>query len=219
MNENSELKNVSEETMRFMRGKYLLNEVGNGRDELAFCDGDKAILTIHIHDGYYDFNVEKDTIRVSDMESLEKAKSIIMLHMKPNRKPFPKEQAINSDCGHRCDLCVHYNGETISEEFRLELKERLKRVYEPDISGDSLYWGENMRLCDGCAKGGFDGELNPCMPKKCAIEKGVTQCMDCVEFKNCKPQAGYRKGIEARSILADDVTWAILPYVEGQYGN
>jgi hypothetical protein len=36
---------------------------------------------------------------------------------------------------------------------------------------------------------------------------------------NIKAVAGYHNGIEARSILADDVTWGILPYVEWQYGN
>jgi hypothetical protein len=33
---------------------------------------------------------------------------------KPNRKPLPKEQAIYGGCGHRCDLCVHYAGETLA---------------------------------------------------------------------------------------------------------
>ena len=30
------LKKVSEETMRFMRGNYVLDEVGNGKNELKF---------------------------------------------------------------------------------------------------------------------------------------------------------------------------------------
>lgn len=33
MNERTMLQKVSEETMRFMRGKYVLDEVGNGKDE------------------------------------------------------------------------------------------------------------------------------------------------------------------------------------------
>lgn len=30
---------------------------------------------------------------------------------------------------------------------------------------------------------------------------------------------GWKPAIELRNVNADDVTWAILPYVDGQYGN
>lgn len=53
----SNLKRVSEETMRFMRGKYVLDEVGNGKDELKFRRGGKTILTIYIRNDRYDFLV------------------------------------------------------------------------------------------------------------------------------------------------------------------
>ena len=69
MSKKTQLQKVSEETMRFMRGKYLLDEVGNGKDELAFRDGDQTVLTIRIHKDYYDFHVDQSTVRVSDMES------------------------------------------------------------------------------------------------------------------------------------------------------
>jgi len=68
-------------------------------------------------------------------------KRLIMIKKKPNSKPFPKETAIYSKCGHRCDLCIHYSGGTISEEFRKELCERLTRIYNTDD------W--SMR-CPGC---------------------------------------------------------------------
>jgi len=38
--------------------------------------------------------------------------------------------------------------------------------------------------------------------------------VDCLKFRQ-----GKKPAIELRSISADDVTWAILPYVQGQYGN
>lgn len=214
-----QLRQVSEETMRFMRGKYAFDEVSNSKDELSFYDNGRTVLTICIRDGYFEFNVEENMVNVSDMESLEKAKKMILAHMEPNRKPFSKEQAIISDCGHRCDLCVHYKGGTISEEFRQELRERLKRVYEPGISGESAYWDENIKLCDGCVNGGFDGLQNPCEQKNCAAQKGVGKCLNCPDYDCGKATAGYRRGIEARNISADDVTWAILPYVDRQYGN
>jgi len=47
---------------------------------------------------------------VADMATLEAVKELIMIKKKPNRKPFPKEQAVLSKCGMRCDLCVHYTG-------------------------------------------------------------------------------------------------------------
>ena len=73
----TELQKVSEETMRFMRGKYEFNEIGNGKDELKFCDGEETILTIYIRDGYYGFlvNAEGQTvINVADMDGLEAVK-------------------------------------------------------------------------------------------------------------------------------------------------
>lgn len=249
---NTELEKVGEETMRFMRGKYVLDEVPGKYydiDCLKFRQGKRTILSINIHHDRYDFQVifgkaqreQFEALRgefpqkiqdiydgsktyhdgkwmlvpVADVETLDAVKQLIVIKKKPNRKPFPKEQAYYSDCGHRCDLCVHYTGGTISEEFRAELKERLERVYK---SGD---WGENMMLCPGCRDNHFpnwDGD--PCSPKKCATKNSVARCIDCGEFSNCKPQAGLRGKIEPnRSILADDVTWAILPYVHEQYGN
>ena len=246
-----ELQKVSEETMRFMRGKYVLDEVAGKYydiDCLKFRQGKRIILSINIHEDHYDFQIiygkaERvkfearlgefpETIqelyknsqalhdglwmlsRVDNLETLEALKQMILIKKKPNRKPFPKEQAIYADCGHRCDLCVHYTGGTISDGLRLELRERLERVYQ---SGD---WGPDMMLCPGCHENTFpDHDGDPCAPKKCAAKKGVAKCLDCGEFARCKPQAGLKGKIEHKNILADDVTRAILPYVEGQYGN
>lgn len=47
----------------------------------------------------------------------------------------------------------------------------------------------------------------------------VPRCMDCAEYDCGKASVGWKPAIEARSISAGDVTWAILPYVDGQYGN
>ena len=38
------LEMVSHETMVFMRGKYRLDEIGDGKDELKFKQGQKTIL-------------------------------------------------------------------------------------------------------------------------------------------------------------------------------
>ena len=51
-------------------------------------------------------------IPVVDLETLEDVKRLIVFKKKPNRKPFPKEKAIYAHRGHRCDLCIHFVGET-----------------------------------------------------------------------------------------------------------
>ncbi|HWS30008.1 MAG TPA: DUF3788 family protein [Clostridia bacterium] len=244
----TELQKVSTETMRFMRGKYALDEVPGKYydiDCLKFRQGKKTILSINIHNDRYDFQVifgraererfeaERDSfpqtirelydsshtyhdgkwmlISVSDLETLETVKRLILIKKKPNRRPFSKEQPIYGDCGHRCDLCVHYTGETIIEEFRVELKERVRRVY--NLSPD-----EEFPPCNGCSNGGITGKSD-CDPINCAKNRGIVRCMDCAEYDCGKASVGLKPAIELRSISADDVTWAILPFVDGQYGN
>lgn len=248
MSEKTELQKVSEETMRFMRGKYVLDEVAGKYydiDCLKFRQGKRTILSINIHKDHYDFQVifgkaecekfealrnefpkaiqdlyDKERtlhdgkwmlIRVEDMAVLETVKQMIMIKKKPNRKPFPKEQAIYADCGHRCDLCVHYIGGTTGEEFRKKLHEHVCRVYgwNPD---------DKIPPCNGCSHGGLNGKFD-CDQRKCAKNKDVSRCMDCAEYDCGKATVGWKPAIEARNISADDVTWAILPYVDGQYGN
>lgn len=46
---------ISHETMVFMRGKYRLDEIGDGKDELKFKQGQKTILTIYIREDKYTF--------------------------------------------------------------------------------------------------------------------------------------------------------------------
>ena len=248
MSEKTELQKVSEETMRFMRGKYVLDEVPGKYydiDCLKFRQGKRTILSINIHEDHYDFQIifgkaEREKfevqlsefpeaiqdlynkshalsdglwmlIRVDDLETLEAVKKMIVIKKKPNRKPFPKEQAIYAECGHRCDLCVHYIGGTADEEFRKKLHKHVCRVYgwNPD---------DKIPPCNGCYHGGLNGKFD-CDQKKCAKDKGLTRCMDCLEYDCGKATVGWKPAIEVRSISADDVTWAILPYVDGQYGN
>ena len=46
---------VSHETMVFMRGKYRLDDIGDGKDELNFKLCQKTILTIYIHEDRFTF--------------------------------------------------------------------------------------------------------------------------------------------------------------------
>lgn len=254
MSEKTELHKVSEETMTFMRGKYALDEVGNGKDELKFRKGGKTVLTIYTRPNRYDFLVifgkaerarfearrhefpqgiqqvyDNSTthhdgkwmfIPVADLHTLEAVKQLVLIKKNPNRKPFPRERAVYASCGHRCDLCVHYNGGTISDSFRAELKERLIRVYGGG-GGDGEDWGDDMKLCDGCHTGGIDKGFI-CDSLKCAAENNVEQCPSCHKNPCVKAHHlyhGLKPAIHTDTLAADDVTWAILPYVYRQYGN
>lgn len=254
MSEKTKLQEVSEETMRYLRGKYVLDEVGNGKNELKFRRGGKTVLTIYVRENSYDFllifgKAERDLfeakrsefpqeieaiydnsktyhdgkwmlIPVTDLHTLEAVKQLVLIKKRPNRKPFSKEQAVYSSCGHRCDMCVHYDGGTISEALRADLKERLIRVYAGGVS-DGGYWGDDMKLCDGCHTGGLDKSFN-CDSLKCAAENSADRCQGCHKYpcdKAGQLYQGLKPQIHTNTITADDVTLIILPYVYGQYGN
>ncbi len=244
MEKRTELQKIKEEVMRFMRGKYVLDEVLGKYydiDCLRFRQGKKTIVSIHLHKDYYDFQIifgkaEREKfeaikdefprnivdlyhesnilndgmwllIRVDNMETLEAVKKMILIKKKPNRKPFPKKNALYGNCGHRCDLCIHYSASTFSNEFRKELEERLTRVY------DGSDW--SMR-CSGCGTSECHTQL--CDQMKCAKEKNYDTCVSCNQYPCSNATVGYAE-LGVKSILADDVTWAILPYVSYQYGN
>jgi hypothetical protein len=212
MSEKTELQKVSEETMRFMRGKYALDEVGDGKDTLEFCENGETILTIRIHNDRYDFYVDGKCVPVSDLETLESVKQTVMFKKKPNRKPFPKENALFGNCGQRCDLCIHYTDSRLNKAFRLELHERFARVYKTDIK---VFDAD----CNGCHNGGIGGK-HDCPPGQCRVKKGYSNCRkDCPDYHSCMPSISSRWAIEPRSLSVDDVTWAILPYAHEQYGN
>lgn len=201
-----QLKQVSAEIMRFMRGNYALDEVGNGKDELVFLDGKQPVLTIYICDGYYAFAVGPEVIQVADLDALEKVKKSIIAAKSPNRKPFSKTHVHNAYCGHRCDLCVHYKGKTsISAEERAYMTACCTAVY--GVSD----WEMN---CGGCHWPDCTVES-----AQCRKGKGIEKCSACDNYSTCPKTAGWPPEIHTRTITADQVTWAILPYVKGQYGN
>ncbi|MCL2079629.1 MAG: DUF3788 domain-containing protein [Oscillospiraceae bacterium] len=239
----AELQKVSEEIMRFMRGKYKLDEIPGKYydiDCLKFRQGRKTILSINIHDEHYDFQIiygkaEREKfearldefpksiqdlynnsralhdglwmlIRVDNLEMLEAVKHMILIKKNPNRKPFSKTHIHIANCGHRCDLCIHYKGKT---SFTAEEKEWRLACHKA-VYGD-ISWEEN---CDGC-------HFPDCTVESadCRKAKGIEKCWACDNYSTCLKTAGWPPEIHTRTITADQVTWAILPYVKGQYGN
>ncbi|MBD5526290.1 MAG: DUF3788 family protein [Lachnospiraceae bacterium] len=233
------LEKISHETMVFMRGKYRLDEIGDGKDELKFKQGQKTILTIYSHEDKFTFLIifgrkEREIfeeqaesfsdyicdyynnaktyhdgkwmfIDVTTTEQLEEVKKLIQIKKKPNRKPFPKENAIYSKCGQRCDLCVHYVGTT--DEQRSVMIPNLNKMW------DNTDW--SMR-CTGCYS--KDCSCMDCNAKECYPQKGISECKECNEFPCIKAtSADYRSMIHTEVHYADEITWGILPYVPWQY--
>lgn len=235
----NERKQMEESFARFMRGHYKLDEVpGMFYDVpcLKFRQGKKTIVSVNFREDALEFQIilgkgEREKfeslrheysdalwqyyqqqpthydgkwlfIRADNPEILEEIKKLILLKKRPNRKPLPKENAVISRCGHRCDLCVHSNA--ITEEFRSFLLPHLMAVYGKDVDWE-------MR-CDGCGT----SKDWCCDAMKCQQEKGAESCFTCKKYPCEDVTAGY-KGLEPRAISADDVTWAILPYVPWQY--
>lgn len=237
----NDLEKVSHETMVFMRGKYRLDEIVDGQDELKFKQGQKTILTIYIHEDRYIFLIifgKKERERfemqkskfpqyiqdyydnsktyhngkwmfmdVTALEQLEAVKRLILIKKKPNRKSFPKENAVYSKCGQRCDLCVHY----------ADLDEELRAVMIPQLI---KMWGSTdwtMR-CGGCHSDNCYCREDPCNAKSCAPRKGFSECRDCKEFPCINAtSADHCSVIHTEVHYADEITWAILPYVPMQY--
>lgn len=242
----TEFEKVSFEFVKFMRGKYRLDEVAGMYYEIPcirFRQGKKTIVSVNIHEDYYDiqivlgkterekFDAIRDElptaiqelydsertlhdgkwmlIRVDNLEMLEAVKKLILIKKNPNRKKVSKENIVLGKCGHRCDMCVHYIN--INEEFRNFLIPHLDAVY--GIGSD---WSMRCTGCDtqGCHCCGEGSEL--CEPLKCLHKKQLASCHQCEVYPCEQATVGYRL-LEHRSISADDVTWAILPYVPHQY--
>lgn len=142
---------------------------------------------------------------VADMETLEAVKKLIAIKLKPNRKPFPTQNAVYSKCGIRCDLCVHYTGETISDQFREELKHRVGSVFGYED------YGKNMMLCPGC----FHKDSDGCNQLICARNKKLQHCLACEDYP-CDQCGLLQVELQAdRSTSAETIRWAILPYIGG----
>ena len=230
------LEEISHETMVFMRGNYRLDEIGGGKDGFKFKQGSKTILTIYSYEDRFTFLIifgkkERESfemqkrgysryildyyeksrtyhdgkwmfIEVTTLEQLEEVKRLIQIKKKPNRKPFAKEDAVFSLCGQRCDLCIHYTG--MNEELRASIEPHLNKMWE---SND---W--DMR-CEGCYS-----KDDPCYAKECVSKKDISECRECREYSCIKGTAAdYRSMIHKETHSADEITWAILPYVPWQY--
>ncbi|MBO5253685.1 MAG: DUF3788 family protein [Clostridia bacterium] len=234
----TELQKVEIETARFMRMNYRLDEVPGKFYEvdcLKFKQGKKTVLSINFREDCYEFQVilgkaerekfenrreefpasiqamydEAHTyhdgkwllIPVRDLEMLEAVKKLILIKKNPNRQYKPDKSAVYSKCGHRCDLCVHYKA--LDEQLRTEMIPRLTYVY------GVTDW--TMR-CGGCGQPDCYCVDTGCDQMRCASEKQLSRCTECPQYPCPTATVGYQE-LEARSISADDITLAVLPYL------
>ena len=146
-------------------------------------------------------------IDVRNTEQLEEVKRLVLIKKKPNRKPFSKEGAVYSQCGQRCDLCIHYTD--VTEELRAVMEPQLIKMW------DITDW--SMR-CEGCYSKECYTKDGSCKAKNCAPQRGLAECKECSEFPCIKAtSADYRSMIHTEVHYADEIAWGILPYVPWQY--
>jgi hypothetical protein len=94
MSTQTELQEIREETMRFMRDHYDLDEVSDGEKERAGFEAARDRFSPRIqeiydasrtyHDGKWVF------FPVAEMSMLEEVKQVIVVKKKPNRKGISK---------------------------------------------------------------------------------------------------------------------------------
>lgn len=237
------LEQISHGIMVFMRGKYRLDEIGNGKDELKFKQGAKTILTIYIHDDRYTF---------------------LIIFGKKEREVFEAQQAEHSEYIRGCyrDSKTYHDGKwmfiDVADLQRLEDIKKLilikkKPNRKPFSKEDAVFskcgqrcdlcvhyvntdeqlrtfmephlvkmWGNtdwSMR-CEGCYSENCYCKDDPCNAKDCMAKRGLGVCAECDEYPCIKAtSADYRSMIHTEVHYADEITWGILPYVPAQYEN
>lgn len=235
------LEQVSHETMVFMRGKYRLDEIGDGKDELKFKQGQKTILTIYIHEDKFTF---------------------LVIFGKKEREIFEAQKNTFSKyiCNYYDNAKTYHDGKWMYIDVTdLEQLEEIKRLIQikkkpnrkPFSKGKATYskCGQRCDLCvhytgtneeqraimienlskmwdvtdwsmrcAGCYSEECYCKDDPCNAKGCASERGISECKECSEFPCIKAtSADYRSMIHTEVHYVDEITWGILPYVPWQY--
>jgi len=88
-------------------------------------------------------------VTVSDMESWDNAKRLMLIKMEPNREPWPDDARIKSVNGGRCDMCVHYIHHTSDDEdFKKYVKSLLDKRWGDNCGHDIPCYGQK-KDCGG----------------------------------------------------------------------
>lgn len=235
------LEQVSHETMKFMRGKYRLDEIGDGKDELKFKQGAKTILTIYIHDDRFTFLIifGKKEREYFEMHASEFSQYI--------RNYYDNSKTYHDGKWMFIDVSTLEQLEEVKQMIMIKKKPNRKAfskenaVYSKcgqrcDLCVHYINTDEAMRAmmephlikmweitdwsmrCEGCYSDNCYCKDDPCNAKDCAPKRGLAECKECKEFPCVKAtSADYRSMIHTEVHYADEITWGILPYVPMQY--
>ena len=205
-----ELEKISHETMVFMRGKYCLDEIGDGKNELKFKQGQKTILTIYIHDDKYTFLVIFGKKEREIFETTRNDFSPFILNYYDNSKTFHDGKWMFIDVSTLEQL----------EEIKKLIQIKKKPNRKPFSKENALYSKCGQR-CDLCVH--YEGtsqeqkqlmisNLNKmwentdwsmscqgchsencgckdCNAKQCLSKKNLSNCKDCPEYPCIKARS------------------------------
>lgn len=242
---NEEMRIVSEEIVKFMRGKYALNEV-KGRyydlDCLKFRQGKKTIVSINFLDDHYDIQVIFGKKERDKFEFIRENFSDRIQNIYDNSKVYHDGKwmmfsVYDKDFFEEVKSMIlikkNPNRKPLPKENAIYGKcgHRCDMcVHYTEISEDyremlilhlnNVYGTSSWEMrCTGCDTAGchcHSGDNELCEPLKCLSDKTYEVCMNCSDYPCHKSTVGY-KGLESKDISFDDVTYAILPYVPYQY--
>lgn len=235
----NELEKISHETMVFMRGKYCLDEIGDGKNELKFKQGQKTILTVYIHDDKFTFLVIFGKKKRELFDATRNDFSSFILNYYDNSKTFHDGKWMFIDVStleqleeikKLIQIKKKPNRKPFSKENALYSKCGQRCDLCVHYEGTSQEQKQLMELylnkmwentdwsmsCQGCHSENCG--CKDCNAKQCLSKKNLSNCKDCPEYPCIKAtSADYRSMIHTEVHYKDEITWGILPYVPLQY--
>ena len=235
------LEKISRETIIFMRGKYRLDEIGNGKDELKFKQGTKIILTIYFRDDKFVFLIIFG----------EKERECYELR-REEFSSYINNYYENSETYHD-GKWMFFDVTTLEqlEEIKKLIQIKKKPNRKPFVQEGAIYaqCGQRCDLCvhyvgttderravmiehlnklwenrdwsmrcEGCYSENCWCKDNPCFAKECAFKKELIECRECSEFPcDRATYADFLARLHTEKHYADEITWGILPYAPYQY--
>ena len=235
------LETISHETMVFMRGKYRLDEIGNGKDELKFKQGKKTILTVYTRKDRFTFLI---VLGKKERDLFEQQKEQFSQDL---RDYYDNSKTYHDGKWIFIDVTTLEQLEEVKKLILIKKKPNRKpfpaehALYSKcgqrcDLCVHYVHLDENLRSvmlphliqmwgitdwsmrCEGCYSDHCYCKDDPCKAKVCAAQKGISECKGCRDFPCIhSTSADYRSMIHTEVHYADEITWGILPYVPMQY--
>lgn len=235
------LEQVSHKTMVFMRGRYCLDEMGNGKDELKFRQGKKTILTIYTREDRFDFLLifgkkEREAFEARRQEFSPWARDIYdsartyhdgkwmmfpvsgLKELEELKKLIMIKKKPNRKPFPKEGAVYGQCGQRcdLCVHYTGQDQERRQAMIPPLTR---MYGITDWSMgCGGCESDTCHCKEDPCPAKACAAERGLARCRDCPEHPCLRATTSdHLSMIHTGSHDRDEITWGILPYVPYQY--